>query len=152
MTIYQNILVAVDLKDDSLAIGQRARALATALGAELDLMHVVEPIPPIAAIQPEGLVPDMLVAQSELIAMARQKIGDLARELGVPAARVRVLTGDVKTEIGRDAQEHHADLIFIGSHERHGLAFLIKPTEDVVVRRAPCDVLAVRLRDQAKKN
>lgn len=38
------------------------------------------------------------------------------------------------------------ELIVIGTRERHALAFLIKPTEDVVVHRAPCDVLAVRLK------
>jgi universal stress protein A len=45
----------------------------------------------------------------------------------------------------RAAAEGKMDLIVIGSRGRHGLAFLVKPTEDVIVHKAPCDVLAVRL-------
>jgi universal stress protein A len=36
-------------------------------------------------------------------------------------------------------------VIVIGNRERHGLALLLRPTEDVVMHHAPCDVLAVRL-------
>jgi universal stress protein A len=41
--------------------------------------------------------------------------------------------------------DENVDLIVVGSSEKHGLSFLITPTEDAVVHKAPCDVLAVRL-------
>ena len=54
-------------------------------------------------------------------------------------------TGSIKTEIVRAAQRLGADLIVLGSRERHGLAILLNFTEDTVLHAAPCDVLAVRL-------
>ncbi len=45
----------------------------------------------------------------------------------------------------RVAQERGADLIVIGSRERHGVSILFNFTEDTVLHAAPCDVLAVRL-------
>jgi universal stress protein A len=143
MAVYQRILLAVDLAPDSRWIGQRARALATALDAELRIIHVVEPVPPIAAIPPDAVVP--VTTEVELVEIAQDQIGALAQDLDVPETRWSVAVGTIKNEIVRAAAASKADLIVIGSRERHGLAFLIKPTEDVVVHRAPCDVLAVRL-------
>jgi universal stress protein A len=51
----------------------------------------------------------------------------------------------VKSEILRVARERHADLIVIGSRERHGMSILVNFTEDTVLHGAPCDVLAVRV-------
>ena len=45
----------------------------------------------------------------------------------------------------RIAQDIGADLIVLGSRERHGLAILLNFTEDTILHAAPCDVLAVRL-------
>ena len=41
------------------------------------------------------------------------------------------------------AIEKGADLIVVGSHSREGLDWFFGSTTDRVVRRAPCDVLAV---------
>jgi len=90
MAVYRRVLLVVDLTDDSLAIGRKAQALAAALGAEVELLHVVEFV--------------------------------------------------------RVARERHADLIVLGSRERHGLSILVNLTEDTVLHAAPCDVLAMRTR------
>ncbi len=90
----------------------------------------------------------IVMAQTEIIDIAQEQIGRLARELGVPEARWSVVMGNTKDEIVRAAAEGKMDLIVIGSRGRHGLAFLLKPTEDVVVHKAPCDVLAVRLPEE----
>jgi universal stress protein A len=148
MAIYQHILLAVDLTPQALQIGYRARALAEALDAELEIFSVVEPISTAAPIPPDAVVPDLVTTQAELIDAAEQHVSWLARELGVPETNCRVSVGNIKSEIIRVAVDEKVDLIVIGSRQRHGLAFLIKPTEDVVVHRAPCDVLAVRLTEQ----
>jgi universal stress protein A len=145
MAIYGRMLLAVDLTPESVLIGQRARELASALGGELEMIHVIEPVPAVVPIPPEPVVPEMVTAQAELIDIAEEHIGRLARELDVPEDRCKVVVGNIKSEIVRAAADRMVDLIIIGSRERHGLAFLIKPTEDVVVHQAPCDVLAVRL-------
>jgi universal stress protein A len=145
MAVYQRILLAVDLTPDSRLIGHRARELAAALDAELRIIHVVEPVPPMAAIPPDVVVP--VTTEVELVEIAQEHIGALAHDLDVPETRWSVAVGTIKSEIVRAAADAKVDLIVIGSRERHGLAFLIKPTEDVVIHRAPCDVLAVRLPD-----
>jgi universal stress protein A len=139
---YHRILLVVDLTEDSLQIGQRARALAATLGAELELLHVVEFMP----VEPMGetLMPAVRI-EDELLERARTRLGALAGELGLASAPCRVETGNVKSEVVRVARERQADLIVLGSRERHGLSILVNFTEDTVLHAAPCDVLAVRV-------
>ena len=142
MTVYRRILLVVDLTEDSLVIGRRGAALAGALGAEIELLHVVEFVP----VEPMGetLMPSIPI-EEELLERARQRLGALARELGLDAAACRVESGNVKSEIVRMARERHSDLIMLGSRERHGLSILVNLTEDTVLHAAPCDVLAMRV-------
>jgi universal stress protein A len=143
--MYQRILLAVDLTSDSLVVGRRARLLADALGAQLRVITVIEPVAPITPIPPVPVGGDVVVNQVELLRAAEERIGPLVRELGVPDGQWKVVLGSIKSEIVRAAVDENADLIVIGGHERHGLAFLTRPTEDAVLHQAPCDVLAVRL-------
>ena len=142
MTEYRRVLLVVDLSEDSLLIGRRAQAVATALGAEIDLLHVVEYVP----VEPMGetLMPAVQI-EDELLERAKQRLTALGAQLGVPAASCRVEAGNVKAEIVRIAREAHTDLIVLGSRERHGLSILVNLTEDTVLHAAPCDVLAVRV-------
>jgi universal stress protein A len=142
MQVYRRILVVVDLTESSLVIGRRAQALAATFGAEVELLHVVEFVP----VEPMGetLMPSVQI-EDELIERARQRLTTLAGELGVASAAAFVEAGNVKSEIVRVAREHNADLIVLGSRERHGLSILVNLTEDTVLHAAPCDVLAVRV-------
>ena len=143
MAVYRLVLLVVDLTDDSLAIGRKAQALADALGAEVELLHVVEFVP----VEPMGetLMPAVQI-EEELLQRAQQRLVALAAELGLAGAACRVESGNVKAEIVRVARERHADLIVLGSRERHGLSILVNLTEDTVLHAAPCDVLAMRAR------
>ena len=142
MTDYRRVLLVVDLSEDSLLIGRRAQTLATALGAQIDLLHVVEYVP----VEPMGetLMPAMQI-EDELLDRARQRLVTLGAQLGVAANACRVEAGNVKSEIVRIARELKTDLIVLGSRERHGLSILVNFTEDTVLHAAPCDVLAVRV-------
>lgn len=141
MAIYRHILLVVDLTGDSLAIGRKAQALAQAMGAEVELLHVVEFVP----VEPMGetLMPSVQM-EDELIGRAERRLQALAEELGLSGAPCRVESGNVKSEIVRVARERKADLIILGSRERHGLSILVNLTEDTVLHAAPCDVLAMR--------
>ena len=143
MAVYRRMLLVVDLTDDSLPIGRKAQALAAALGAEVELLHVVEFVP----VEPMGetLMPAVQI-EEELLQRAQQRLAALASELGLAGAPCRVESGNVKAEIVRVARERHADLIVLGSRERHGLSILVNFTEDTVLHAAPSDVLAMRAR------
>jgi universal stress protein A len=143
MKIYSRVLLVVALDDHSERIGARARDIAALCNAELSLLHVVEYVP----VEPMGetLLPAVQI-EEELVQRAKQRLAELAQRLGVESARREVAAGNVKAEIVRAAQEQKADLIVLGSRERHGPSILVNFTEDTVLHAAPCDVLAVRLR------
>jgi universal stress protein A len=142
MPDYKNILLVVDLSEDSRVIGERAKAIAACYGAEITLLHVVEYVP----VEPmgEALLPTVQI-EGELVDRARQRLTELSQQLGLTQSRQLVETGGIKSEIIRSAQRLNADLIVVGSRERHGLAILLNFTEDAILHAAPCDVLAVRL-------
>ncbi len=142
MAVYRRILLVVDLTEDSLILGRRAAALASCLGSEIELLHVVEFVP----VEPMGetLMPSVPI-EEELLERARTRLTALAADLGLASAPCRVESGNVKSEIVRVARERQADLIMLGSRERHGLSILVNLTEDTVLHAAPCDVLAMRV-------
>jgi universal stress protein A len=102
---------------------------------------VVEFVP----VEPMGetLMPAVQM-QDELIERSEKRLAALATELGLSGAACHVESGNIKSEIVRVAREHKADLIILGSRERHGLSILVNLTEDTVLHAAPCDVLAMR--------
>lgn len=139
---YQRILVAIDLGEHSALVLSRAKAVAGASRAQLRLMHVVEYVP----VEPmgEALLPAVNI-EEELVAGARTRIAEMATSAGLGEADQRVIAGTIKSELLRAAREWPADLVVLGSRERHGLALIVNLTEDAVLHAAPCDVLAVRL-------
>lgn len=143
MTGYAHILIAVDLTDDSAAVVRRGLELASRFNARLSLLHVVEFIP----VDPAGeaLLPPPVDLEGELVQGAKQRLDELCASLGLKDTPRRVEMGSIKTELLRVAQEDKADLLVLGSHERHGLALLLGSTEKSILHKASCDVLAVRL-------
>lgn len=143
MSSYRQLLVAIDLSDQSRAIAAKSVELARLWQAELRLLHVIEfvPVEPMS----DALVPVVQI-DDRMVARVREQIVALASDLGLPADSCRVATGNVKGEILRQAREVGADLIVLGCRERHGLSILVNLTEDTVLHGAPCDVLAMRVR------
>ena len=142
MSDYKNILLVVDLSEDSQVIGERAKAIAACYRSDITFLHVVEYVP----VEPmgEALLPTVQI-EGELVERAKLRLAELAQKLSLSNSRQLVETGGIKTEIVRTAQRLKSDLIVLGSRERHGLAILLNFTEDTVLHAAPCDVLAVRL-------
>jgi len=140
---YKKILVLLDLSDDSEQVAIAARDLAAHSNASMIFLHVVEfvPVEPLG----ESLMPTAQI-EDELIKRSREKLDALIERLALPRSVGRVESGNTKAEILRVAEEEKADLIVLGSRERHGLAILVNFTEDTVLHAAHCDVLAVRLK------
>jgi universal stress protein A len=93
----------------------------------------------------ETLMPAVHI-EEDLLQRSQQRLAALAADLGLAGAPCHVESGNVKAEIVRVARERQADLIVLGSRERHGLSILVNFTEDTVLHAAPCDVLAMRAR------
>src|SRR5579863_2917865 len=131
MSGYSQVLIAVDLTDDSPKVVQRGLEIAGRYGAKLSLLHVVEFIP----VDPAGeaLLPPPVDLEGELVQGARQRLDALCESLGLTDAPRRVEVGSIKTELLRVAQEVQADLMVLGSHERHGLFLLLGSTEKSIL-------------------
>ena len=140
---YQKLLVVLDLSQGSEQVAIAARNLAAYSQAKIVALHVVEfaPVEPMG----ESLMPTMQI-EEELIKRSHEKLSELAARLGLVGADLRVEAGNIKAEILRVAEQEGADLIVVGSRERHGLAILVNFTEDALLHAARCDLLAVRLR------
>ncbi len=143
MAGYKKILVLLDLSKDSEQVAIAAQVQAACSNASMVALHVVEFVP----VEPmgESLMPTAQI-EDELVERAREKLSALVSRLALPRTAARVEAGNTKAEILRVAKEEQADLIVVGSRERHGLAILVNFTEDTVLHAAHCDVLAVRLK------
>jgi universal stress protein A len=145
MTIYRRLLAAVDLTEDSPHIAAHAKRLAEGFAADLDLLHVVEPLPLMVPDAPEVMAPAILQTQDEIVHAAGARLQELAASVGIAENKTHVVIGTTNLEIVRAARERGTDLIILGRRERHGLSLLVDFTEDSVLHKASCDVLAVRV-------
>ena len=143
MAAYKKILVLLDLAAGSDQVAIAGRDMAAHSGAGLVVLHVVEfvPLEPVG----EAVMPSVQV-EDDLVGLARNTLDKLLVRTELKSASARVEVGNTKMEILRVAEEEKADLIVLGSRERHGLAILDNFTEDTVLHAAHCDVLAVRLK------
>lgn len=142
MARYGTILALVDLSKTSEQVIAAARNIAHE-GSQIVLLHVLEYVP----VEPmgESLMPTLQI-EDDLIARAREKLATLLPLAGDAGARARAEAGNTKAEVLRVAGEESADLIVLGSRERHGPGILVNLIEDTVLHGAHCDVLAVRLK------
>jgi nucleotide-binding universal stress UspA family protein len=74
----------------------------------------------------------------------------VAEELGLSARR-KILVGVPAEAIVAEAQAEEADLIVVGTHGRTGLPHvLLGSVAEVVIRKAACPVLAVKVKPDSE--
>ncbi len=142
MPVYQRILLAIDLTEESKQVAASATAIASAFAAQLHVIHVIEPL----SLAYGGDIPmDLSSVQEQIHEQAKSQLAEFANSLGVPADHRHLIFGRPESEIHRMAESRNMDLIIVGSHGRHGLALLLGSTANGVLHGANCDVLAVRV-------
>ncbi len=142
MSEYTKILVAIDLSEDSSVVVERARAIADLEGAELHLLHVIEPL----SFAYGGDIPmDFSSIQEEIQQQATQQMEKFVERYHIDSVHQHILLGKPEVEIHAKAEELQSQLIVVGSHGRYGLALLRGSTANGVLHGASCDVLAVRV-------
>lgn len=140
---FRKILVAVDESAFAARAADVGFELARSLGAEVAIIHVVDPA--VDAYAPEGGIP-----LSQLVTLAQQDgrrlLGAFAQRAALqPAPHEFIHVGKVATEIVKAANDWPADLIVIGSHGRGGIdRLLLGSVAEAVMRHAACPVLVVR--------
>ncbi|WP_281646890.1 universal stress protein [Parendozoicomonas sp. Alg238-R29] len=142
MSLYQHILVAIDLTEEADAVLEKARSIAEANNAKLTLVHVVEPL---SVAYGSDIPLDLTTLQDEITQQARERIAKLADKIHVEKGEQHVVYGRPEREVHRIAEEADIDLVVVGSHGRHGLALILGSTSTSILHGASCDVLAVRV-------
>jgi universal stress protein A len=140
---YNNLIVAVDLSNESDKIITRALELSANRVENLTLVHVVEPVA--AAYPIDAYAINMTKLQEEAMAIAVQRLADIAQRFGIAATQQAVLVGAAATEVRTKADEMNADLIVIGSHGTTGWKLLLGSTANKVLHGATCDIMTVRV-------
>ncbi|MCK5662206.1 MAG: universal stress protein [Thiotrichaceae bacterium] len=150
MSAYKQIVIAVDLSDDSQKVCRRALEITKGNKVNILLVHVVEYIYQMGISYDPMFYPsmeDLSENEEQLIKSAKEKMAALIKEVPAPETVdlvSSVISGIPKTEILRLAEEKQADLIVCGSHGRSGFELLLGSTANAILHHAPCDVLAVR--------
>jgi universal stress protein A len=142
MSTYQKMLVAIDLTEETPHVLDKAMDISKAHGAEVVLVHVVEPV----GYAYGGDIPmDLTELQDQLDKAAREQLQSYGDKYGIKTDNQLVLVGRPESEIHRLSEELGADLIVVGSHGRKGFQLLLGSTANGVLHGAVCDVLAVRI-------
>jgi nucleotide-binding universal stress UspA family protein len=136
--------------DDALKV---AADLASRLGSELCLVHVVPMLPRLPS---ASTIFHEAEYERELHNHAEQRVRQVALELGQTGLTVKTIVGtanDVGMEIIRIAEQKDADLIVMSTHGMtgwHKLAF--GSVTEKVVRMASCPVLVLKAQPGAETN
>jgi nucleotide-binding universal stress UspA family protein len=142
----ENILLATDFSEPSAAALDYAKALATAFGARIHVLHVLEDLAA-HAWTTEVYVAALPGVHEEMEKQGRERLDALfsAEDRTTYQARTELRTGSPFVEIIRYAREENIDLIVMGTHGRGPIAhMLLGSVAERVVRKAPCPVLTVR--------
>jgi nucleotide-binding universal stress UspA family protein len=142
----KKVLCPVDFSACSDHALQYGVALAEAYGAELQLLHIVEP----PAASYEGIVDSALLPVEALEAFQQTCLDHLKRlaaraEKQYPRVTYHIGNGIPFVGIIRSAKAENVDLIVVGTHGRTGLSHaLLGSVAERLVRKAPCPVLTVK--------
>ena len=147
MSIYKNVLVAVDLTQSAERVVKRALPYASEAGVTIRFIHVVDYIPYMGFGEGALINPTYTLPREELESNAREPLQKLFSKLDISDPELVIEFGTAATEIVRYAEEQDIDLIVLGSHGRHGVKLLLGSSANAVLHHAPCDVLAVRIED-----
>jgi universal stress protein A len=141
----KHILVPVDFSKGSEKAVEQAEALASAVGASLELFHAYQL--PILAL-PDSTVTVSPTYVADLTDRAQRELNrhrDLLLARGVQAT-TKLLEGNAADAIVQRAEALPAMMIVLGTHGRSGFRrFLLGSTAERVVRTATVPVLTVHL-------
>ena len=145
----KRILVPIDFSAVSRAAVLRAGELGDALGATVELLHVLD-LPKPQHMAAEFYVPLPAEYRQDVRRRAEEHLKDwLATASISPGVARQRVDGKPAAEIVKYAQEHAIDLIVMGTSGRGAVSqLLLGSVADTVIRTAPCPVMTVRAEDQ----
>jgi len=143
----KKILVPTDFSADAMQALSYAQDFAKPIGAEITLLHVIEPIYYATPADMYVTTPNITAILDEQRQLAREQLAKLAAKLKKGGYRCRALleTGVPSQVIVDRARRAKAGLIIMATHGRTGFAhMLMGSVAEKVVRTSACPVLTVR--------
>ncbi len=144
--MYNHILLATELLEESIVIEDRAAFLQKVTAAKLSIIHVVEPMPVVYPVGESAIAYNFQETIDHLTENAKESLKTLKERLGIDNAETHVKQGLIGDEILKLAEESDVDLIVTGSHGRHGIRLLLGSTANTILHGAKVDVMAVRIK------
>ncbi len=145
-TPLRRVLVPVDLSERSIAALAHAQEIAAMYGAQLDVIHVVDPDLRHPSVYSE-LTGRQLETAFEIEAAVQETLKsmtDSARKAGIDV-QTHVCHGSPTRYIFEFAQTHDMDLIVMSSHGRTGAErLLVGSVTQKVMRATPCPIFVVK--------
>ncbi len=143
--IARRIVVHTDFSEASAEAVEYARALASASGGTLQILHVVQE--PLSA----GWTAEVSGAALPEVQEAMEVEAEQWLDRVLPedeqdrfATSLDFETGDMAEEIARYATEHNADIVILGASNRSGADRADTRVAEEVLRKCRCSVFVVR--------
>ena len=143
----KNIIAAVDFSNATPAVMEIAISIAKSFGAELQLLHVIEPEPTFVTYGfSVAEYPAMTSFRDETIRRAKARMEELLTQArkDVPGSVSHLLEGSPLLELLKQVKQSGADFVVIGSHG-HGVlsSLLLGSVAEGMVRKAAVPTLVV---------
>ncbi|MHB8383702.1 MAG: universal stress protein [Candidatus Binataceae bacterium] len=138
----KKVLAPIDFSEFSKDAMRSAWELASELGAEMHLVHVVAPHHSFLEQQSTDITRAAVISEQTEEELLRIKKADFGNS---PKVTTAVITGAPVVELCKYAKENQIDLIFLATHGHTGSEFLkIGSVTEKIARNAPCSVLVYR--------
>jgi len=147
--MYQNILLAYDGSPDGREALAQAEKLASACGAAVRVLAIIDPSENMLIVEGMSFIPDnqRFVTQSVLNAGVKR-----LQHAGCTATN-EVKYGKPAEQIALSAREMNADLIVVGHRDQGTLArWLNGSVGESILHHPPCSVLVAVKSEQAASN
>ncbi len=141
--MYSRILLAIDLGEHSGDVTACAAYLANAVGAHVDLLHVLDR--PLGDYPSDVVGPESMDKLELVKEQTRDRMTRLVEQFGLADFDLLIESGTARDAILRVAGERQSGLIVIGKRERHGLGLVLGSVTERTLVAAQCDVLAVHV-------
>lgn len=145
MIPFKKIVCPTDFSEPSYEGVKAANELAVHFSAELILVNVVSPVPPIAF---PGVAQGFDVAQyqKEMLSSSKRSLSDVIKNFisGDVELRTVVIEGPAADQIVTLADSEKADAIVIATHGLTGWRrFIFGSVAEKVMRLSPCPVITI---------
>lgn len=158
----RTVLIALDYEPSAQYVAETGYTIASGIGAEVILMHVVadnvyysmpqySPVMGFTGFSSESFMEQ--IGTEELRIASLDYLNISKHHLGDDSIRTVVAEGDTADSILRTAEELNAGLIVMGSHSRRGLdKVLMGNVAEDVLKKAKIPVLVIPTKEVDKEN